>query len=549
MKVIIVLLLTSLLVRVYGQGQFGLMFPESEAEIQRWLHLGKPKGFEEILREEPLRKPPFAIRINQVVTSTLESQWTIQIDESGVERQEGLTQASRGPFDVKFGSGYAHKWLQDTQTFGFKSGRNGNFDSAELFLEKLTRIGTRFALSGAVEREFNPSFVFGNPYNRTNQTRVTFLVDQPLLRRLIYNEEAVAEKVNELELMALRNDLTQTMAENVRAGLLIYWDLVAAQRIVTINENAKKIFEALASATENLVEGERVARSELNEQFAELARSNREVIQSKQDLFRLYNDLLFQMGVSREEFSVEVPNLILDDFPLFDLKKSDWDLSCLLDIALGDRGDLIAAQYRISESQLLNRLAKQEIYPDLDVSFGYDLFNTQINRRARPFFSSAETHKAQNDYTVAVNFSVPIPNNRARGERRRREQEEIQAYLVENRLSEEIKQQIATAYRQQLELIDQIEYAHKTVVWYQKALRDEILRFKEGYGSLFIIVDFENRLRLTLIREAEILALWSKNIVELLFLTGTLIERDVCTDEMCVDFFNFKKLLLKDECR
>lgn len=546
MKLLCVFTLVVLCRMAYGQTDPSLLVPESEEEIQMWLHLGKPKKFKAVPRVEPPYQPPQSIHLAHVVTSTIDHQWNVQIAESEVERQDGLTQASRGPFDVKLGSGYAHKWLQDTQTFGFKTGKNGNFDSANLFLEKLTRIGTRFGLDGEVQRELNPSFLL-NGYNRTNQTTVTFFIEQPLLRRFRYNEESVNETVNELELQAVNNELTQTMAENVRAALQVYWDLVAAQKIVIINENATRIFETLATATEHLIEGERVAVSELNQQFAELASSHQDLIRSKQTVFRLFNQLLFQMGVSRDCFSLDVPNLLLDEFPRFDVEKNDWNLGDLLCLGMQERGDLIATQYRISESQMLLRLAKQEVYPNLDVRFGYDLFNSQINKKAKPFFSSAETHLAERDYGVAVNFSVPIPNNRARGEKRRRYQEEIQAYLEENRLAEDIKQEIATVFRNQLELIDQIQYAQKTVKWYQKALQDEILRFKEGYGSLFIIIDYQNRLRLALISEALTLAQWSKNIVDLLFQTGTLVQRDLCTNELSFDVLNYKKLMIDHE--
>ncbi len=548
MRIVIVLVLLTLGRLVFAQIDPDLLFPESEEAIQKWLDLGRPKGFEFLPPKEPSKQqPPCFISLKGVISSTLENQWNVQIAESEVYRQDGLTQASRGPFDPTLGSSYTRKWLKDTQTFGFKTGKDGEFDAASVSLEKLTRFGTRFSLNGEVTREFNPSFSFDNSFNRTNETMVTFLIDQPLLRRLRYNEESVNEVVNKLELKAVKNELTQTMAENVRSALFVYWDLVAAQKIVIINENAKRILEALASATEGLVGGERVAASELNQQFAELARNNKELVASQQDVYRLFNSLLFEMGLDRSCFPLEVPELFFDGFPEFDIEKEDWNLDHLLCVAMESRGDLLAAQYRIEESQWQVRLAKQEIYPELDLRFGYDLFNSQINRKAKPFFASTETHRAQNDYTVGFNFSVPIFNNRAKGEKRRRDGEERQACLQEDRLTEDIRQSIASFFRDQLELVDQIYYARKTVDWYQKALRDEILRFKEGYGSLFIIIDYENRLRLTLADEVRVLAQWSKNIVELLFQTGTLIQRDICTSEMNIDVFNYKKLLIEDE--
>lgn len=523
-----------------------LLLFDSESEIDKWLKLDKPKKYETLLKKEKSPCPTYSLNAKEVVFSSLDYQWRIQVTEREVDRREGIVQASKGPFDPRVGGGYTHQWLHDTQTFGFKSGKDGNLDSLQVFLEKLTRLGTRFSLNGEITRELNPSLSFDNSFIRTNATTLTFFVDQPLLKRFRYNEESVNEAVNQLELDAVRNELTQTMAENVRDAMRLYWDLAAAQKVVTINENAQNILLALASATDKLVQGERVAASELNEQFAELARNNRELVASQQVVYTLFNSLLFKMGMRRDCFEIELPTLELDEFPPFSVDKSLWDLDHLICMAMHNRGDLIAAQFRVQEGDMRLRLANQDIYPELNIRFGYDLFNSQINQKARPFFSSTETHKAQNDYTVAVNFSYPLFNNLARGEKRRREEEKIQLGLEEDFLSEDIRQLIASAFRNHMELIDQVHFQKKSVTWYEKALRDEILRFKEGYGSLFIIIDFENRLRLTLVEEARLLADWAKNLVELLFLTGALIERNPCTDEMQIDILNYQKLLVKD---
>ncbi|NGX54903.1 MAG: hypothetical protein KR126chlam2_00523 [Chlamydiae bacterium] len=455
--------------------------------------------------------------------------------------------AARGPFDPKLGGGYKTSWLLDTQVFGFKSGDNGAIDAARVFVEKLTRLGTRIAVDAGIQKEHNPSLLFGNPYNRTNLTTVTLLLEQPLLRRFKYNEDSVNEIVNDIEYKALQNELIQTMATNVRSTLFQYWDLVASRKIVIINENAEKILEGLASATERLVAGERVAASELNEQFAELARNNKDIIASQQEVFSSYNRLLFEMGVARCKFPLEIPELQLDDFPTFKAEKCDWDLDHLFCLASHNRGNPLAAQNRIEETQWQLRLASQNIYPDLDLHVGYDFFNSQINQRSKPFFSSSESHLAQRNYTVEVNLSVPLTNIKAWGEKRRRLDEEAQSCLKENRLYENILSEVTTSYRAQVELLDQIYYAQKSVEWYEKALSDELLRYKEGHGSLFIVIDFENRLRLTLAEQVRVQAEWAKNIVDLLFLTGSLVQKEPCSSELRIETADYQQLLRRKE--
>lgn len=525
-----------------------LDIPASEGEIEQWLKFGKPQGFKILppKKKKPLG-PPITLSLSEAVTSTLQNQWNVKIAERGVDKQCGLAMAARGPFDPKFGGGYKTSWLLDTQVFGFKTGDNGAIDSASVFVEKLTRLGTRIALDAGVQKEHNPSFLFGNPFNRTNQTTVTFLLEQPLLRRFKYNQDSINEIVNDIEYEALQNELIQTMATNVRSTLFQYWDLVASEKVVNINKNAEKILEALASATERLVAGGRVAASELNEQFAELARNNKDIIAAQQGVFSSFNSLLFEMGINRCQFPLELPELKLEEFPAFIAEKCDWSLDHLFCLALQNRGDLLAAQNRIEETQWELRLASQNIYPNLDLRVGYDFFNSQINRRSKPFFSSTESHLAQRNYTVEVNLSVPLTNIEAWGEKKRRVEEEAQAYLAENRLQENILSEVTTTFRAQIELLDQIYYAQKSVEWYEKALKDELSRYKEGYGSLFIVIDFENRLRLTLVEQVRIQSEWAKNIVDLLFLTGALVQKDPCSSEIRVETADYQQLLRRKE--
>lgn len=517
---------------------------ETQKEVEQWLKFGKPERFRHIPeKEKKYAGPPLKITLSDVVSSTLKNQWNVQIAIKDVDKQCGLALAARGPFDPTLGGAVKSTWMQDTQVFGFKTGKSGDIDTARVFVEKLLRLGTRFSLEGKVERVHNPSLLFSNPYNRTNATTLTFAIDQPLLRRFKYNAQSVDEIVNDLEVKALQDELIQNMALNVRDALFEYWDLVAAKKVVAINEKAEMILDGLASATEKLVEGEKVSASELNEQFAELARSNRETIASEQKVFRVFNRLLFGMGTTRSDFPQEAPKLQLEEFPDFKTDKRDWDYEHLLSIAVQNRGDLLAAKTRIDEADWQLRLARQELYPSLDLRLGYDFFNSEINEKSKPFFSSTEEHLAQKNYSAELNLSFPLCFDKARGEKRRRMDERAQACLEESKLYENILTDVAIAYRNQIELLDEIYYAKETVEWYEKALHDEILRYKEGYGSLFIVIDFENRLRRALIEQVDVAANLAKNIVRLLFLTGTLVQKDPCCNQVCVETLNYEKLL------
>ena len=119
----------------------------------------------------------------------------------------------------------------------------------------------------------------------------------------------------------------------------------------------------------------------------------------------------------------------------------------------------------------------------------------------------------------------------------------MQAFLEENQLWSTIYSDIATALREQIELVDELYYANKAAEWYEIALRDEILRTKAGHSSLFFVIDFENRFRRTLIERVNVQRQYAQNIARLLFLTGTLVLINTETQEVTIDPFKYEHLL------
>ncbi len=517
---------------------------EPPEEVLRWL---KSKN---ILKEDPIvdfageEQPVIPISLRETIAKTLRDQWKVEIAESEVTLRYGKWQEAAGPFDPILTTFLKNTMLIDPQQIGFKTNERGNISQLNLQMEKLTRIGTRFSLGTSVQKVYNPSLVSVVPsYSHYNQSSLNFQIDQPILRRFFYNQEAVTEIVSSLQVESARNQLVQTMAQTVLDSILAYWDLVAAEKIMSINEDAEKILDGLTSATYRLVEKNNLAASELNEQIAELARSKRDLVASKQDVYAAYNALLLHMGERRCEFSDKLPHLLLENFILPEGQNETWDIDCLLQQAYLHRGDLIAARIAVQEADLQLRVARNNILPSLDVILGAQFRNNTIDQNSKPFFSSYYLDDAEKDLSAELRFSIPFWNDKARGERTRRREERCQAYLHENELWSSIYSEIATTLHNQIELVQEIHYANEAANWYEIALRDEILRTKAGYGSLFVVIDFENRFRRTLIERVNVQKQYAQNIAHLLFLTGTLVLIDTVTQEVTINPFQYEHLL------
>ncbi len=517
-------------------------------EILQWLRSKK------ILEETPIEEfgskeiPPSEISLSNAISTTLRNQWKIEISESEVVRRYGEWQESAGPFDPVLTSTFGNTWLLDPQQLGNKTNETGSITTLEVAVEKLTRPGTQFSLGSRVKRTHNPSLIVTVPdFTRFNGSSLVFEVVQPLLRGFLYNEAAVEERISSMEFDASKYLLVQTMSEEVLNSITAYWELVAAEKIVEINVDAQHILDGLTQATYRLVEKEQLAASELNEQIAEIARNRRDLVASRQAVYEAYNAFLFQIGERKCTFSENLPHLILDNFILPHGDKREWDLDCLLNQAYDHRGDLIAARIAVQEADLLYRLACKNVLPSLDASFEVELLNSSIERPSQRLFASYYPKQMEKDISAEIRLSIPFWNDRARGARTQRREERMQAFLEENELWSSIYSDIATILREQIELVDEIYYATKAAEWYEIALRDEIMRTKEGYGSLFVVIDFENRFRRTLLERVDVQKRYSQNIAQLLFLTGTLVLVDTVTQEIEIDPFNYDHLLVSHE--
>ncbi|NGX31495.1 MAG: hypothetical protein K940chlam8_00865 [Chlamydiae bacterium] len=491
--------------------------------------------------QPPTNKKKIKLTIKEVVYSTLHHQWDIQIARKIVEEQKGQWQQSKGAFNPLIDLGAEKKWLLDAQQLGFKTTENGHATKLLLSLTKQIPLGTRFSFQADTERIMDPS----NSFDYTNQSKLSFFIQQPLFKSLKYNEANVARKVDYLELKALRSQLYHTISFQIFETLSLYWDLVAFKQLHRINRSSYHILSLLTKNTEKLIEGGFVAKAEINKQMAELLRQKKAAINSQQLVYESYNLILFEMGKPKETFDNNPPDLELQEFPPLYTDKEKWSLEHLLQLALESREDLKAATIRLEETEWQLRFAKNQMLPTFDLQLGVNVKNNEVDERARPFFAPFENGPFQKDIVCGFRFSIPLFNDAAKGQRTKRRSQNLQAVLEKNRLLESIRTEIANSYRNQMELIDEVVLASEAVEWYKQALKDEIKRRKEGHSTFFIVIDAEENLRNTLIEKTLVQNRLAKNSQELLFLTGQLVS--VGQEEMVNIHLNFNPLIKKDE--
>ena len=384
-----------------------------------------------VCADEP---PSLIIELCDVLRYALENQWDIHIAQEEVRRQSGLAQRDSGPFDPIFDTSLGYTWQHQVQVTGFKTDKKGKITNQKVSLKKLTRLGTTLSLSGEVMREYNPALAYSNPFIRENTFNLSFVVDQPLLRRFHDNVAAITEKVSFLELQAIKWESINVIADQLRNAVKSYWDLVAAKEILQIRTDSLARLQQLSVSTKRLVEGGQIAASELNQQYAELAAVDRQRTNAEQQVYAAFNNLLDNIGMEQCDFSLFSPHLTLESFPHSLNEKPVLSVNRLVDEATCRRLDLLAAQIRVQTAALQVRSAQNATLPEMNVRMGTNVINSEVGGRAKPFYSATRAPRPETDFFAALDFSTPIGNNGAIGEFRERRAEKLQACLAEAKL-------------------------------------------------------------------------------------------------------------------
>lgn len=474
---------------------------------------------------------PCRITLDGAMGTAMQYQWNIEISKETVFGQAGIVEQTAGPFDPVFGGSYRETHLFDAQNpfFALKSHKDGQITNLHLTLSKTARLGTVFASEGDILRVHNPMLF----PPRTNNYVLSFVIDQPLLRGFYDNAAAVNERVAFLEFEAVKGDFIQTVATQLVTVAQAYWDLVAAQHELEIRKQAQERLETIAESTRKLIEGNHIAPAELNLQLAELAKAKRQRQFAEQVVYESYNNLRLATGQEALCDCSEMPELDLEDFPAV----ADVDLLPLRQLqetAVDSRLDFYARQIRVDEANEQVSLARNELLPLLNVKAGTVMLNSQIDRLARRFFRPVTAPLPEIDTFAEIRLSVPFCNDEARGNYRRRSAERVQSVARVTQLFEQIRLDVATAFSNHTSLIEQIQDADQAVKWYQAALDAEVRKLKEGYSTLFFVLDYQDRLSAAQSEQNDTYRRYAQNIANLLFFTGQLATSNPCSCQVII---------------
>ena len=265
-----------------------------------------------------------------------------------------------------------------------------------------------------LDPEFGDSFV-------ANQFRVTggMSLEIPLARgggRASYSAPLVAaEKAEE----AARSLYRHAAAERAAIALEAYWDVVAAKHRLALFETSLSQQDQLLDATQQLIDGEQVARLEIERNRAQRAATASSVAAARRALSEARAALAREIGAEAAELDVLDADT---DFALFldQSIEAALDAEAVVQLALAERDDVQAAARRVEAESTLAAAAELDLRPQIDLRLNasYNAYHETFDTRfyePEGFGDAFSEPWAGPSYGIALRFRVPLGNNAARG--------------------------------------------------------------------------------------------------------------------------------------
>jgi outer membrane protein TolC len=293
-----------------------------------------------------------------------------------------------------------------------------------------------------------------------------------------------------------------TISESVESTALAYWNLAAAQALLSLYEQSEALQAEILEIGNQLVEADEVPEADLRFIEGRLELTRGQVASAREDVIRARVDLVRVMGGSLR---------VIDDAPFAgdDLPGiSEWmdvaapDFSGLAADALNRRFDLVAARHREAAARILSRAAAVDIRRrvDLQLAVAYSglyedpsLDVTDPGDVVEGWWEALSNFDAGPSYRVMLDVELPFGNRVARGRSAQSFALEQQARIQSRDLERSVVNEIRRLSESLGRAVAEGRKREASVEAYREALASDIDLFRAGEGrSIDVILTQES---------------------------------------------------------
>lgn len=473
--------------------------------------------------------PPTSLSLELALRSTLDRHPLLQVQQQQVEATRAALTRARSQFDTVFQSQLGHSRLYQPLTdneravLGASSTTASRTDFTVRAIQPLRNgftAGTTMDVSRTADALAAPLGL--------NRSHLALTVTLPLLRGKGRDVVMAPETAAGIEVEASVYDVSQSISDLLSRTADTYWSAVAALRNYTVYRNAEDRGRVYLETVQQLVDADRLPRSEISQVQANLASRAAARLAAQQQLSEAKQQLAIAIGLGGDQL-LRVPDPS-DALPTGEPQwTSSFDAAQLrswIDQALVRRSDLLALKRRLTSATLLRGAAQDQFRPqlDLELSTGYSGLGegTNANRYlAAPFVGIGGA-----DAVANVRYELPFGRRAAQAALMEADSSARQVgYRIEE-ATRTITSDVITAADAVRHAAEQLQQAQLSVEYSQLALDNEREKLRLGVGELLDVLVVEERLTGVLSFAVQSELALAQSITRLRHATGTIVAPD-----------------------
>ena len=476
------------------------------------------------------------ISILDAVQDTIIKHPDIMAYKEQIEDRLGKLQSEKGPFDVKLETIIGHSYetnptyMRD-RVFDPREERETENTAYNINLSKKYRTGIEVSSGISVSRNeilVNPNYLIFPDYtdDPTYDGRAKLIIKLPLLkgRGKISNtaNEIAAEKEYRISLFELRH----RMSKNIFDTVVAYWKYLAANRSLDQLKASENRAENFLKETKIFIAAGQNPASDLEQTAANLANKFANRIAGEQQYYQEQINLGLSMGLSIEQIkNLDSPVDDFYKFDRFDLLELIRGSDRLIKESMSRRADYLLLLEKQKQSKVLLKAAENNLLPqlDLDTSLGYS--GLDEGDSASSFISSLEKNGRGLNYSITINYKYYFANNNAKGYLRQRQSQYKQTLIATDDIIKKISASILVSLSDLRKSALKLTKTRETVKHYTIALKNEKKKFKLGRATLLDVLQTEENLTQSLLRNISIQLEHSLALAQLYYNTGSFLDQ------------------------
>lgn len=394
----------------------------------------------------------------------------------------------------------------------------GNRSDGFTTTTNLTKVNALGGTAGFGVTSTNARFPFGlSPLNPQTATSTNINYTQPLLRGRGIGPNMAPIVISRINTEFSYFQFKDSMQEMVRSVISAYWSLVAARTDVWSKQQQIDQFEVVVKRVQASVRSGISNRANLSQAQVSLANARANLITSRANMIQQEAVLRNLIGLPPSDEMRLIPHTPPND----ERFHPDW--AQIIDIASERRPDLVELKLIIEADEQQILIARNSALPQLD---GVAVYRWNGLEGTMPNGTNLGTGSggAFTDWTLGVNFSVPLGLRQARAQLRQREliitRDRVNLQQGYHNASHILASNLRTldqAYEQYL-AFREVREAAKINLDYQLAL------FRTGTGILINVLQAVTDWGNAISNEANSLATYNATLASLERQTGTILE-------------------------